>query len=84
MDQEELHDHIFKTYTNLRIGIGVIALAFPLILWWAGLAISDIPLQGSMSHYYHTPMRPVFVGVLFAIGVFLYLYRASVSQKTLP
>ena len=81
MNAAELHDPVFTTYTNVRIVIGVIALAFPLILWLFGLAISNIPLQGSLSHYFHTPMRTIFVGVLFAIGVFLYLYKGYSVQE---
>lgn len=32
-------------------------------------------VQQSMSSYYHTDMRDVFVGLLFAIGFFLMLYK---------
>jgi len=28
-----------------------------------------------MSAYYHTAMREVFVGILFAVGAYLYLYK---------
>ncbi len=76
MEQKKLQDHIFSTYTHLRIGMGFIALAFPLILWWVGSALPEhIPLQASMSHYYHTSMRNIFVGILCAVGAFLYLYK---------
>ena len=32
-------------------------------------------IESSISHYYHTEMRDVFVGSLWAIGVFLFSYR---------
>ena len=85
MKSDELQDHIFATYANLRIGVAVIAIVFPLLLW-AGGAIQGISLQDSMSAYYHansnldmTPndgvMRSWFVGILFTVGVILYLYK---------
>ena len=66
--------HILDTYFSTRVGIAVISILFPLILWLVGLMLG-IELQGSISSYYHTPMRNVFVGILFAIGAFLYLYK---------
>jgi hypothetical protein len=80
MDQEKLHQHIFKTYTHLRIGMALTALAFPLILLLGGLAIG-VEHQGSMSAYYHTPMRNAFVGILFMIGPFLFLYKGFSWQE---
>ena len=80
MDQEKLHDHIFKTYTHLRIGMALTALAFPLILLLGGLSIG-VEQQGSMSAYYHTPMRNAFVGILFMIGPFLFLYKGFSRQE---
>lgn len=84
-----LNNHIAATYKALRIGAAVIALAFPLILWGGGHLRAQLPLQGSMSAYYHASdalhsgqgipgqgaMRDEFVGILFAVGVILFLYR---------
>ena len=75
MSRDELLDHFYSTYASLRGGMGIIAFMFPLILFPGGLWLSDTPLQSSMSHYYHTDMRNVFVGLLFSIGSFLYLYK---------
>ncbi len=73
---KELLPHILSTYFTLRIGMGVIAIAFPISLWLVGLLrVPTVELQTSMSAYYHTSMRDVFVGILFAIGTFLYLYK---------
>jgi hypothetical protein len=71
---DELLKSIKATYRLLRLGLGWTAIALPLTLWLVGLA-RGIPLQGSMSAYYHTDMRDVFVGVLFAAGAGLFLYR---------
>lgn len=67
--------HITETYFYLRLGMAVAALLFPLILWWGGRLAMQIPIQASMSAYYHTEMRDAFVGVLFAIGFALLLYK---------
>jgi hypothetical protein len=72
---EELRNHMAATYLTLRRGIAVIAALLPLLLWLGGMARFGLPLQDSMSAYYNTGMRDVFVGVLCATGAFLYLYK---------
>ena len=79
MKSEDLQKHFTATYVNLRIGMAVIAMAFPILLWVGGL-LQGLELQPSMSDYYHAGspaglMRDWFVGLLFAVGVFLYLYK---------
>jgi hypothetical protein len=78
---DHLQRHILNSYLALRIGIGVIGLAFPLILWWIGYFFFDIRLRPSMSAYYGTPMRNVFVGLLFVVGAFLYLYKGFSNRE---
>jgi hypothetical protein len=84
-DSDILDKHIYATYFSLRLGLGLIALLFPLILWAIG-AFRGVSLQPSMSDYYFAfmpqdtelrefRMRGLFVGFLFAIGSFLYLYK---------
>jgi hypothetical protein len=41
MKPDELQDHIFATYANLRIGVAVFAIVFPLLLWAGGASIKD-------------------------------------------
>lgn len=79
MDNSRLTKHISHSYLNQRKGIAILALLFPVILWCGGF-ILGIELQESMSAYYHATvdgnsMRDVFVGILFAVGSFLYLYK---------
>lgn len=80
MTRDELQHHMFATYTTLRIGLAIIAFAFPILLWLGGRLVG-LPLQDSMSAYYHAyaadgqSMRNWFVGILFAVGVILYLYK---------
>lgn len=85
MKTDILQKHILSTYVTLRIGIAVLALMFPSTLVFGGFSM-DIPLQNSMSAYYHAivnnhSMRDFFVGILFAIGVFLYLYKGYSKQE---
>lgn len=71
----ELQDHIAGSYLSLRVGIGAIAVLFPLVLAGGGSLWAGEPLLASFSDYYHTGMRNIFVGVIFAIGAFLFLYK---------
>jgi hypothetical protein len=87
-----LEEHISQTYFDLRRGIGILAIALPIILAVVGFAQYGLILQDSLSAYYHafvaTPqspdlhaiagngvMRNWFVGILWAVGVFLILYK---------
>jgi hypothetical protein len=79
---EKLSEHVFSTYASVRYGMAVIAALFPLILVVGGWR-NGVPLQDSMSAYYwalgpgveYPPMRIWFVGILFIVGAFLYLYK---------
>jgi hypothetical protein len=80
MNPNEREDHILNTFFTLSIGMGILAIVFPLILGIGGYTYAGLPLQNSMSAYYHAnidhrSMRDWFVGILFAIGAFLYLYK---------
>ena len=76
------HEHIggypdrqhVRNYLNLRQAIGLIGIGLPFVLVLGGL-LTGSGLQTSLSSYYHTPMRDVFVGSLFAIAVFMWSYR---------
>lgn len=86
MRQKPLEEHILATYFTLRIGIAVIAALFPLLLWLGGRLYAGLPLEESMSAYYHAAndgksMRDWFVGILFATGVFLYLYKGYSNKE---
>ncbi len=83
-EREGILTGISASYFRLRRGLGYCAIAFPVVLWlWSGSG----SLQTSISAYYHFAPGPcvapagagtardVFVGVLCAIGTFLYFYR---------
>jgi hypothetical protein len=54
--------------------LGILGTTLPFILWFGGGLLFGEALQSSVSQYYHTMMRDVFVAVLCAIGVFLITY----------
>ena len=63
------------SYLFLRRAIGIIGLALPFVLIIGKLLIDGGGLLGSVSGYYYTDMRDVFVGSMCAVGVFLLAYR---------
>jgi len=63
------------SYLTLRKIIGILGIAFPILLILGSVALFGCQeVQGSISAYYHTDMRNLFVGVLCAIGLFLLTY----------
>jgi len=62
-------------YLTLRTIIGVLGMALPFVISLGALAFFQTGLQPSISAYYHTGMRDVFVGMLWAIGFFLFSYE---------
>ena len=86
MKPPDLAKHIFATYFTLRHGIAILGIALPVVLWLGGVTFAGLSLQGSMSAYYHAgdgAMRDVFVGVLFGVGAFLYLYKGYTRQENI-
>jgi len=62
-------------YLALRRAIGVIGTALPFVLVAGKWLIDGWGIQPSISAYYYTSMRDVFVGSICAIGVFLLSYH---------
>ncbi|MBT3370168.1 MAG: DUF998 domain-containing protein [Rhodospirillaceae bacterium] len=61
-------------YMALRRAVGMLGLTLPFVLGFGAWLIFQTGLQETVSHYYYTGMRNIFVGVLCAIGVFLMNY----------
>ncbi|MHA2251925.1 MAG: DUF998 domain-containing protein [Candidatus Kariarchaeaceae archaeon] len=65
-----------NSYPVLNLVLGVLGLSLPTILYFGNWIIfEDDTLKGSISAYYHSEMRDVFVGYLFAMGLFLLTYQ---------
>lgn len=80
----ELSQHFSDTYFSLRIGLALLAFALPIVLYLYGKFRHGLDLQPSMSAYFWAatkdqcatfPMRTIFVGFLWAIGIGLYVYK---------
>ncbi len=82
MNQQMSNETINSTYLSLRFGLAAIGIAFPIVLWGGGVLLTNIGLQNSMSAYYYTGMRDLFVGILVAVGVFLFFYRGECARES--
>ena len=63
------------SYLTLRKTIGLLGIALPFVLSLGTLILFHAGVQSSISSYYHTGMRDVFVGILCVIGFFLLSYK---------
>ena len=79
--QNNLGSHITITYVHLRRGMAALALTLAPVLAIGGHVFFGTPLQASMSAHYHTGMRDWFVGVLCAVGAFLFLYKGYTPHE---
>ncbi len=69
------------SYLKLRIAIGVLGVAFPILLIVGDALLSGNGFCRSISFYYHTQMRDLFVGVLFLIASMLFTYRGYSDEN---
>ena len=77
MDTQDIKNNsLVESQLILRNFAGILGVTFPFILAGFGFLLFDRGIQPSLSYYYHTEMEDVFVGVLFAIGVTLGVYKS--------
>ncbi|PRY35818.1 DUF998 domain-containing protein [Umezawaea tangerina] len=67
-------DSLVHSYLFLRRAIGFVGVLLPFVVVVGSLLAGD-GLLDSISGYYYSPMRNVFVGAMCAVGVFLLSYR---------
>jgi hypothetical protein len=63
------------SYLGLRKGIGIIGITLPIVLVIGKGMLESPGISDSISAYYYSVMRNVFVGSLCAIAIFLISYR---------
>lgn len=63
------------SFINLRKLIGILGMILPLACYLGGKLFSGLNLQPSISSYYYTNARDIFVGVLVGVSMFLVTYR---------
>jgi len=64
------------SYLNLRKTVGILGILLPLVMIGGSIIFGTCEeVQKSISAYYHTNMRNVFVGTVCAIALFLFVYK---------
>lgn len=68
-----------RSYRTIRLVVGCLGILLPVLLMLgeAFYLPGTVQVRGSLSAYFHTPMRDVFVGVLCVIGVLLATYMSG-------
>lgn len=75
MKNKYLYIQYTKTYFGLRKAVGLIGILLPFVLMAGNFLYFDGEVVlPSISQYYHSPMRDVFVGGLLSIASFLFFY----------
>jgi hypothetical protein len=62
------------SYRNLKLFIGILGMALPVILVVGGLFYPGHTVQHSVSHYYHTDLRDILVGILASASILFMTY----------
>jgi len=75
MQAKPSHPTLLRSYHQLRRAIGYLGMALPFVLLIGKIIFEGGGIEPSISDYYYTVMGDVFVGCLFAIGVFLWSYE---------
>lgn len=73
--ERDAENPLLVSYLSLRRAVGLIGILLPFVLAIGKLLLQGPGLQSSVSSYYYTTMRDVFVGSLCAIAVFLWSYK---------
>lgn len=75
MNSNDKSRTLLRSYLDLRRAVGYIGIALPFVLLVGKIGLEGAGIEPSISDYYYTVMGDVFVGSLFAIGVFLWSYE---------
>lgn len=69
-------ERILISQKKLKLIVGGMGVGLPTALYLGNFYLHNVEvILGSISNYYHSEMRDVFVGVLFAVGVFMIAYE---------
>jgi len=71
---DEQRQEMVLSYHRVRTALGVLGMALPMVLLMGGM-FDFHRIEPSISDFYHTTYRDIFVGTLCSIGVFLICYR---------
>jgi hypothetical protein len=65
---------LLVSYVALRRLIGILGMLLPFVCLFCGWLFAGLPLQDSISQYYHTNVRDFLVGLLIGMSFFLITY----------
>lgn len=74
-------DHVIKTYRYLRLAMVFLVALLAVAVLREGLTRDPGCWETSISSYYYTPVRAVFVSVLVAIGVCLVVLKGNTEHE---
>ena len=80
---KDLDRHLASTFFSLRRAVAVLAIALPLVVAAGGYLACGLPLQESLSAYYGTCMRDLFVAFIIAIGACLHIYKGFSDEENI-
>jgi hypothetical protein len=63
-----------RSFQNLRRALGILGMLLPPACVLGALLVTGTPVQNSISHYYHTNMGDMLVGLLACAAIFLMTY----------
>lgn len=64
------------SYLTLRKAVGILGITLPIILVIGSVVCGSCEeIQSSISCYYHTNMRNIFVGIICTVALFLFAYK---------
>ena len=68
---------VVRSYLLLRVVVGLIGMMLPVLLILGDIFVlnGSLTARGSLSAYYHSGVRDIFVGTLVTGGVFLVTYK---------
>lgn len=75
MSEQTSANWLVISYLGLRKAVGAIGIALPFVLAFGKILLDGPGIEPSVSNYYYTGMRDVFVGAMCATAVFLLSYR---------
>ncbi len=75
MAQKDGDTVIITTLLTMRRIIGLLGMSLPFIVVGGGFLQNGFAIENSISSYYYTNMRDVFVGVMCIVALYLISYR---------
>lgn len=72
---------VIKTYRYLRLAMVLLVGMLAAAVLWQTLRSEPHCIQNSISAYYYTPVRAVFVAVLAAVGTCLIVYHSNIATE---